>query len=298
MVEPELEEVRYLTVESGDGRQSTLYEFGPKDAEKVVVLPPYGVTFLLVARLARLLSQRFHVLIWESRGCPDSAIPVYDTDLGLADQSRHFSEVLKQQGFEAFHFVGWCQAAQLAVHATASGQVKPRTMSWIAPAGLGYSLVKSEFDRCALPIYLEIEKHGLLHAEKLGRLLNKYNGVPATAQNAAEKLTMRHLADPRMTYVFSRYMKAYEDNRLLAKQFVSTALDSVPTLAIHCRDDTYSHFSESVQLSKLHPSLELRLLGKGGHLQIFNDPATLAEYVLGFIDTRASQAAAPAVAGA
>ncbi|WP_375744291.1 alpha/beta hydrolase [Corallococcus interemptor] len=298
MVEPELEEVRYLTVGCGDGRQSTLYEFGQKDAEPVVLLPPYGMTFLTVARLARLLARRFRVLIWESRACPDPATPVRDTDFELADQSRHFSEVLAQAGIESFHFVGWCQAAQLAVHATAHGLIKPRTLSWIAPAGLGYSLVKSEFDRCALPIYLEIARHGVAHAGKLGRILNKYNGVPATPKNAAEKLTMVHLSDPEMTHVFSRYMKAYDDHRRIAGEFVSAALEAVPTLSIHCRDDTYSHFSESVQLAKRHPSLELRLLGQGGHLQVFNEPATLAEHVLGFMDARASQRAlSPAMGG-
>jgi len=285
----ELDVVCYRTVAASDGSQRALYEFGRKDSEKVVLLPPYGMTFLLVSRLARILAQRFHVLIWESHGCSDSATRMSETDLQLASQSKYFSEVVKQAGFKEFHFVGWCQAAQLAAHATANGYMRPQTMSWIAPAGLGYSLVKSEFERCALPIYLDIERNGVSRAEKLRKILNKYRDEPATDTIMAEKLTMLHLSDAQATYAFSRYMRAYEDNKIVAKQLVPSVLESVPTQAIHCRDDTYSHFSESVQLSKHHPSLALRLIGVGGHLQVFNDPVTLAEHVVTFVDASISQ---------
>jgi hypothetical protein len=211
-------------------------------------------------------------------------MPICDTALELASESRHFSEVIKQAGFKEFHFVGWCQAAQFAVHATGNGYVRPRTMSWIAPAGLGYSLVKSEFERCALPIYLDIERNGVSRAEKLRAILNKHRDKPAMEAIAAEKLTMLHLSDPQATYAFSRYMRAYEDNKVVAKQFVSSALGLVATQAIHCRDDTFTHFSESIELTKHHPSLALRLIERGGHLQVFNEPFTLAELVVDFID--------------
>jgi pimeloyl-ACP methyl ester carboxylesterase len=294
MLAGELDEVRHRTMAVGDGPQRALYEFGCSSSEKVVLLPPYGMTFLLVARLGRLLAKRFHVLMWESHGCPDDSTPICDTDLELASESRHFSDVINQAGFNEFHFVGWCQAAQFAVHATANGYVRPRTMSWIAPAGLGYSLIKSEFDRCALPIYLDIERQGVSRAENLRTILNKHRDRPATEEIAAEKLTMLHLSHPQATYAFSRYMRAYEDNKLIAKELVSRALSLVPTHAIHCRDDTFSHFSESVELSKHHPSLALRLIGRGGHLQVFNDPSTLAELVVAFIDASTPPGCIPA----
>jgi pimeloyl-ACP methyl ester carboxylesterase len=285
----ECDDVRYRSVAVGDGTRRALYEVGWRNGEKVVLLPPYGMTFLLVARLGRLLAKRFHVLIWESHGCPDYSTPICDTDLELVGESGHFSEVIKQAGFEEFHFVGWCQAAQFAVHATANEYVRPRTMSFIAPAGLGYSLVKSEFDRCALPIYLDIERNGVSRAEELRTILNKHKDKPATEAIAAEKLTMIHLSDPQVTYTFSRYMRAYEDNKSAVKQLVSRALCSAPTQAIHCRDDTFSHFSESVELSKHHPSLALRLIERGGHLQVYNDPSTLSALVFAFIDASTSR---------
>jgi hypothetical protein len=282
--EDHLVEARQRTLMVCDCPKRTLYEFGWRNTEKVVLLPPYGMTFLLVARLGRLLAKRFHVLIWESHGCPDCSTPICDADLDLASQSAHFLAVVEQAGFNEFHFVGWCQAAQFAVHAVANGYVMPRTMSWIAPAGLGYSLVKSEFDRCALPIYLDIERNGVARAEELRKILNKYRDMPATEAIAAEKLTMLHLSGSEATYTFSRYMRAYEDNKPLTKELVSHAVGLVPTQAIHCRDDTYSHFSESVELAKHHSSLALRLNGSGGHLKVFNDPSNLAELVVAFID--------------
>jgi hypothetical protein len=107
--------------------------------------------------------------------------------------------------------------------------------------------------------------------------------------NLAEKLTMLHLACSRSTYTFSRYMRAFEDNKLAAEPLVPAALDQVPTQAIHCRDDNYSHFSESVELGRRHPQLALRLLRTGGHLQIFNDATAVAEPIISFIDAAGGQ---------
>src|SRR6266849_5929712 len=98
MLKEELDEVRYRSVAVGEGPQRALYEFGWRNSEKLVLLPPYGMTFLLVSRLGRLLAKRFHVLIWESCGCPDCSTPVCGTDLELAGESRHFSEVIRHVG--------------------------------------------------------------------------------------------------------------------------------------------------------------------------------------------------------
>ncbi|MFC3374404.1 alpha/beta fold hydrolase [Rugamonas sp. CCM 8940] len=252
-VAEELAPVQCAELWDEDGRRHVLYKLGQPSLPKLVLLPPYGVSYLLLARLAALLAQRFHVLSWESTGCPDSSSPLHESDLTLARQSALFQRILQQEGFQQFHFVGWCQAAQLAVHAVASGAVAPASMSWIAPAGLGCAIVQSDFDRCALPIYLDIERGGAALAGKLGVILDKHRSAPFCPANAAEKLTMLHLGDAALTHRFSRYMLAYARNQPEVHALLGAALASCPTLAIHCKDDTYSHFSESVQLAKHHP---------------------------------------------
>ncbi|WP_437677695.1 alpha/beta fold hydrolase [Sorangium sp. So ce131] len=279
----ELADVQFSTCLSAEGRRTALYRLGCNNGPKVVLLPPYGVTFLLVARLARALSKNFQVLIWESKGCPNADIPMVDADLELTAQSSDFRDIVEQEAFEDFHFVGWCQAAQLVAHAFSYARIKPKTMSFIAPAGFGYSLVKSEFDRCALPIYLEIARQGVSGAEKLARILDKYRDVPPSKVLEGDRLTMLHLSDPHATYVFSKYMRSYEHNKTTVNRLLSDVLSAVPAQTIHCKDDTYSHFSESVQLSKKHPSVQLRLLPQGGHLQVFNEPETQADIVSSFI---------------
>lgn len=265
------------------GCKRRLYSLGHPHRTRVVVLPPYGMSFLLVLRLAALLAERFNVLVWESGGCPDTDCEVVEADFGLAAQSRHFARILRQQGCMDFHFVGWCQSAQLAVHAVATEGLRPASMSWIAPAGFGLSLVKSEFERCALPIYLEIERQGREQAEKLARILNKYRDAPPSDKLTGERLTMLHLADPTATLVFSRYMKCYEDNKPVARELLAAGLNGIATQIIHCKDDNYSHYSESVQISRKYPGVELKLLDQGGHLQLFDAPEASAELVLRFI---------------
>jgi pimeloyl-ACP methyl ester carboxylesterase len=223
------------------------------------------------------------VWIWESRGSPNGDIPAVDADLELATQARDFAAIVERLGIADFHFVGWCQAAQLAVYTAATRAVRPRSMSFIAPAGFGYSLLKSEFERCALPVYLEIARQGVAAAEKLGRILDKYRDAPPTPTLAGDRLTLLHLADPEATYVFSKYMRAYEENKAVVTDLASGVLDRIPTQTIHCKDDTYSHFSESVQLTKRHPSVQLSLLPRGGHLQVFDEAEAYGDLVVRLI---------------
>jgi hypothetical protein len=55
-----------------------LYGFGRLTAPILVMLPPAGMSFLLVSRLALALSADFQVIRWESRGCPDTVVPLTD----------------------------------------------------------------------------------------------------------------------------------------------------------------------------------------------------------------------------
>lgn len=264
-----------------------LYRWGRPDAETVVLLPPFGVTFLLVARLAALLAREYHVLVWESAGSPDPSCPAAEDDFSLDVQSADIEVMVGDTTARSYHFVGWCQAAQLAVHAIATRDRAPRTMTWIAPGGFGQRLVVPEFDRCALPVYLAIERQGPAAADKLGRILDKYRAAPLDAPLTGEWLTMLHLASPAMTHIFARYMKCFADHQPIVAPLLGSALDQVPTQLLHSRDDTYSHYSESVQIARNHPSVELHLMDKGGHFQVFDDPAPLAARVSAFI--RSSQ---------
>lgn len=158
-------------------------------------------------------------------------------------------------------------------------------MSWLAPAGLGFSLVTSEFERCALPIYLQIEAQGKELGEKLAKILDKYKDQPLSEENASEKITTLHLNDTELTYRFSKYMKAYEDNKVIAKKFVSSVLELHNVMIVHSKDDTYSHFSESVQLDKQFDNVRLELQRTGGHLQLFKDAELLAKIVSDYIES-------------
>ena len=70
----------------------------------------------------------------------------------------------------------------------------------------------------------------------------------------------------------------------MAEEMLPTALRAIPTQIIHCRDDTYSHYSEAVQIAKNFPSVSLELLNSGGHLQVYNDPDVPARHVQSFIE--------------
>lgn len=279
-----LSQVKSSTYLTSDKQKMRLFKFGDPSLEKLVLLPPYGMSFLLVCKLAACLSKHFYVLSWESKGCPDACVEMIQDDLKLSTQSRIFLDILQQEQFDKFHFVGWCQAAQLLIYTMFNSVLTPKTLSWIAPAGLGFSLLESEFERCALPIYLQIEQEGIEYAKKLAVVLDKYRDKKLTEDIAAEKLTMMHLSNVEMTYRFSNYMRSYESNKSIVKQHVQGVLKQKKVFIIHCKDDTYSHYSEAVQLEKQYRDhIQLCLLSEGGHLQLFNQAHQVADILFDYI---------------
>lgn len=286
LLQNELKRVSISHYDIGDGRRIYLYMIGAKNLPKLILLPPYGMSYLLISRLACQLAERFQVLCWESIGCPDSNIPIKTTDFDLAWQASIFINILRQQSYKNCHFVGWCQAAQLVVHAIKYHGFSPSSMVWIAPAGLTSTTVDSEFERCALPIYLQIEQHGLAHAKKFSVILDKYRNQPLCGDDLAEKLSLLHLTNQKNTLVFSRYMRTYEKNKQIMQSLLLTTLGKHPTLIIHCKDDNYSHYSSSVKLAKHYPSIHLDLLERGGHLILFNNPNAVSQRIIKFIDAQ------------
>ncbi len=268
-----------------DGREIHIYKLGDPASDCLILRPPIGISFLLVARLARALSQRFYVMIWESRGCPDVNGPLTDSDIELETQAADLEAILQREDIQRFHFVGWCQAAQLAVQTLCRAKATPQTLALVAPAGLGCAVLASDFEKNALPIYLQIEQNGVEYAGKLRKILDKFGDQPLTESNMAEKLSLLHLVSPEATYRFSRYMKAYKNNQQNVKALLDSALSEKHTCIIHSRDDNYSHYSESVQLSKRYPSVRLKVLPAGGHLLLFYQPQQVADIIFQFIET-------------
>ena len=206
-----------------------------------------------------------------------------DEDFMLDSQARDVGAILKHEQIERYHIVGWCQAAQVIAQAIAVEGIKPTGVTWIAPSGFGYSVIKPEFERCALPIYLEIHRSGLTAAQKLSVILDKYRDDPGVGALTGERLTMLHLAHPHLTLVFAGYMNAFETNKAVAQTMVDRALVDVPTQLIHCRDDSYSHYSESVEIARARAHVELLLFDTGGHLQVFDEPEAVADRVMQFV---------------
>ena len=52
------------------------------------------------------------------------------------------------------------------------------------------------------------------------------------------------------------------------------------------RDDAFSHYSESVQLARAVPGVELKLLQDGGPLMMFNEAGRIADQIREFVRAR------------
>jgi pimeloyl-ACP methyl ester carboxylesterase len=283
-IQRELAAVTISTYVDGDGRATYLYHYGSTAAPTLILLPPTGMSFLLISRLALVLSNEFHVLSWESRGCPNTDVPMADHDTEMETQAAEFAGIVASEGIGEFHFVGWCQAAQKAVLACQStSTLKPLSLSLIAPAGLGYSVVSSDFERCVLPVYLQMAARDVTYAGRMSEILDISARQSNQQGQLPERLSLFHLSSPETTFRFARYMKTFTDSKPFIKPLVHGILERVRTQLIHCRDDTFSHYSESVQLARAHTSARLELFRSGGHLFMFKQADVVAAVIRGFV---------------
>nr|UHJ79946.1 alpha/beta hydrolase [uncultured bacterium] len=271
-----------------DGVSRALYECGDPAAPALVLLPPAGTSWLLVSRLARALSRDFYVVSWDARGCPDANAQLGGQDAGLDGQAADFVDVVADRRLDEFHFVGWCQAAQtaiLACHSTPA--LKPLSFSFIAPAGLGHAVIASEFERCALPVYLHIASQDVAFAGSMVEVLDT-SARSSTPPEVAERLLLLHLSSAEATLRFARYMKVFADSTSRIGSLVGGVLRRIPTQLIHCKDDSFSHYSESVQLARRHSSVRLDILPSGGHLFVFRQADAVAALIRRFVVSKFS----------
>ncbi len=277
--------VEHSCYPSNENGKIDLYKIGDPEKEKVVFIPPYGMPSLLMLKLAKELASRFYILCWESRGVPNHLMGVSDEDICIDVQASDFVSIVKAENFNGAHIVGWCQAAQLIVYLLGKELITTKSLCCIAPAGLGESLVQSEYDRCALPVYLEIEKKGIDYAERFMGMLDKYREEDFRPEIAVEKYSVLHLSSAESTYIFSKYMRLYAENVGVVNKLLSRSFAGLKVLFTHCKDDSYSHYSESVCVSRKYPSVSLRLFDEGGHHQLFHSAPTLAKVIIDFVDS-------------
>jgi hypothetical protein len=265
------------------GRTKTLYTFGSLDNECLILLPPIGMSFLLIAHLARELAKDYYVISWESMGCPDVNVAMVEGDDSLQNQALEFHQILRCKNIEHYHFVGWCQAVQKMMVLNTMGGPMPESMCLLAPSGLDCGVITSEFEQCALPIYLKIDQEGQEYGAKMGKILDTMGNKPSHEDQLAERLSLAHLSSPEATYRFAKYMRSFEQSKPLVKPLLDGVFLNIQTLLIHCKDDNFSHYSESVQLAAKYPSIELDIVPRGGHLLMFNQATLTASKVQGFI---------------
>lgn len=77
----------------------------------VVILNALGQGLEYWYRLLDRLMEDYRVIIWEPRGTLSPAPP-----FGLAEQVEDLDAVLKREGIEHCHLVGWCTGQKVAVH--------------------------------------------------------------------------------------------------------------------------------------------------------------------------------------
>lgn len=253
-----------------DGTSLRVFEYGPVDAARVIVVNPIGVPILLSSRLVRELGKRYRAIGWEQRGCRN------ETGY-LPEERNHYSmfladlvEVVRSKAGRMPHaLVGICSGASLALKAVAHRLVEPISLSLVSPAvrfKAGYS--PSLFDKSVVPYMRMIAAGDRQLAKSLLdiKAANAAQGLTGSEEErlieAADRWSLRCLESLQ---VYARTIRSFADqsldeelSKIQQKVHIVSAVDD-QTVCIHSVRSLARHLAKS-QLTEYE---------RGGHFLLF-----------------------------
>lgn len=272
-------------IDFGNSVQPLIYKFGNPNNEKIVICPPCGISFLALFDLIKMLSKQFYIITWESLGLPDMSLTINKEYMTLEKQSQQAYKIIISEKLTDFNLICWCQAAQVFLNLKAKfPNIIFKTMTLISPSGIGLSTIESTFNEQIAPIYIGLIHNSRQNISLLRKMLFDYENENLTF---AEYIRNIHLTNTEATIRYGLYLEEYILNKPCMKKLIQKAAhqieNNVRIQLIHAKNDNFSHYSESVALSKLWSSSKLLLIPNGGHEIIFNKYVELAQYIDDFI---------------
>jgi pimeloyl-ACP methyl ester carboxylesterase len=285
-------------VRACDGYPLYVYEMG-RAASTIVIANAVGLPFLLLGKVAQLLSAHYRVVSWEPRGAPFLGDCAPNFSLTPIDHARDLRDVLTAIGVRNYHLVGWCSGAYVITLAIKLFRLSPRSMFLIAPSGIGTSTVRNQYREVLLPILLKIASVTNAKTDQLCRFIREtmhWNDSDRTSVRF--RLTSLNYRDANTTRAYAKQMKMFFDalvadgSPMAIDRFAlfDQACTSTPTAIIHCLDDEFVPCEESVAAARRNSSVRLAVRRSGGHFVHCTDYEQVGADILTFLRLHAHDA--------
>lgn len=276
---------------ASDGRLLHRLEMCGSSADRnslLVLVNPISTPFLLSARLAARLSERYRVVSWENRGGPflgegpEAELPTLDR-LAL-----DLAELVAAEEYDKLYVVGWCSAVHIYNRAASDLALRPDGLCLIAPSGVSPDATVSPHQQFLAPLIARVTGASASDLPVLLQIVHNLSGAQPTS-TTDEVILQRLISMNFESAEALRRFAALVSGWLKVEAYDGpSAIDCnsarQPTHIVHAKDDNIIDASTSINLSRRLQSVNLTLLSSGGHFAHFLQPEKLASFVCASFD--------------
>jgi pimeloyl-ACP methyl ester carboxylesterase len=260
-------QVRPATVPLGPGLSLAAYASPRRQARAVVMVLPCGMPFELCLEWFLLLSQRYFVITWETRGLFGECADFDALDCSADAQTRDFFAVLDHFGIEDAHVMGICGGGMIALTAAASRPQRIQSLSlWYGDFALADPALRTDHQK-NFAWLVSAAAEGREDASDLhGMFLER--SLLATVPADIAHLALLPYARPELLYRYARL------NHGLNHSNVEPLLARIeaPALVVAGESDTTTHTEGSAFVARGLRNACLRIEAGGDHQRFFSAP--------------------------
>jgi len=269
------------TMSARDGVPLTVLSAGQPSQPTVLLVNALGVSYLFLARLARVLASDYRVVTWESRGLPDDRAVPDDADFSLTQHAKDAADILAWMGQGRLAaVVSFCSGVNVAVHALSGGVLAADRLCIISPSiELAAALERTDYQQTMLPLWRKVATSGLRMAGLVRVLLEQ--PLPTDSDGTARELQVLNALPFRSAESTYRYARMQTACLELDGATVLPRL-GLPVLVLHGEQDDLIHTATPQAVAAAIPGAVFRSVAGAGHFAVHSS-AILHTHVLDFL---------------
>lgn len=262
---------RLSSVQARDHYPLDVYECGGDRNPPCLILPPPGVPFLVLARLAQALAHSHWVVSWETRGGiggPDHG----SWSFAIEDFARDVADIAASRDIGKARVITWCESFNLLPALLEHRALEIEKVANISPAVYDerHTTAVSLANESFLASMTGGDQAAAMEQYETYRILRE---LTFASLDEAEKIVSRILALPMNDYEsaarFAAVCRHFQERAEREKSL--RAANTIESLYLHCRDDKVLDYQGTLAFFEQADRGKLILYRTGGHYHLFHN---------------------------
>jgi hypothetical protein len=259
------------TLTARDQYRLDVYECGSNEGLPCLIMPPPGVPFLVLAKLAQALGRTHRVISWETRGSSHVHNDNGTCSFTLEDYALDIAEIAASKNIKKARVISWCESFNLLPYLMSNTALEIEQIANISPA------VYDKRHRTAVSLANESFLASMTSGDPASareyyenyRMLRE---LTSSSLSASEKTLARILALPLNDFEaaarFAAICRHFQDRA--DKRLGLRVANAVESLFLHCQDDKVLDYKGTLAFFNRLQRGKLILNRTGGHYYLFH----------------------------